>query len=176
MLIHLIGSPCSGKTSIIKELKKNNSNIRSWDILEDFYLPLKIVTDIGFDGDLYSIYSPSISVILEIEVNKAKQNKNIFILESSGWNKSINKFIKTSGEEFIPFILKVPSEQETRLRAIAQSKSAEQVLQIRNLFLQKLPILLDSLSNKYKDNDLIPKEPVSLDLAKERINQLFIKE
>jgi tRNA uridine 5-carbamoylmethylation protein Kti12 len=175
MIVHLIGSPCSGKSTLIKELKKEHDDISSWDILEDFYIPLEITKNGIFNTSLYYKHQLSIDTILKIAINKAAQKKHLFILESSGCNKLINRYIKISQQDVFPVILKIPSEQETRLRVIAQLKSVEPSLQIRDLFLQKLPYLLDSLSNKYKDNDLIPKEPINLDLAKERINQLFTK-
>ena len=116
LIIHLTGTVCSGKSTVIKEL--SNPIICSWDIA-DWYRENNIIIDNEF---IFDNYIAKRHLIWRDFKRFAIQNKNckIFILESSGSNKEINsqldKIRENKTADIVTIRMQPPSINEIKER------------------------------------------------------------
>lgn len=108
MIFHIFGGQCSGKTSVVEQLDKDQ--FAHWDILEDFYIPEGIIKDNKMDWDEWRAKEELVEDRIK-EFFEANKDKHI-IIESSGMNKRINRTIKSLGT-VIPVNMGVPSDKES---------------------------------------------------------------
>jgi hypothetical protein len=130
MIIHLVGTICSGKTWIINQFK-DNPKIKTWDILQDFYLPKKIIDENNvFNWELWKKEKEKNQIAKDCVsfIYNAVSNNKIALIESSD-NKDL-LFLTQSLNANI-FYLNNPSIEILKNR-IEQRKLNEQfVLQFQ---------------------------------------------
>lgn len=122
LIIHLTGTICSGKSTIINYLWKENINsdiISAWDIAE-WYEDNNIIINNEFIFDNYMLKRHKLWK--DFRRFAARNPKSmIYILESSGSNQEINKhFNQTTKENNINTLvikMKSPSIKEIKERA-----------------------------------------------------------
>lgn len=106
LIIHLTGTVCSGKTTIIHTLcseYKDSDIVSAWDIAE-WYRENNVIIDNEF---IFENYMAKRHKLWNDFRKFAAQNKNsmIYILESSGSNKEINHNINQIDKTKIDVIL-----------------------------------------------------------------------
>ena len=124
MIFHIFGGQCSGKTSVVNQLNKDE--FVHWDILEDFYIPEGIITNNKMDWDEWRAKEYLVEDRLK-EFFEANKDKHI-IVESSGLNKRINRTIKSLGT-IIPVNMGVPNNKQSVERAKSSGYNPIQVSQ-----------------------------------------------
>jgi hypothetical protein len=122
---------CSGKTTIIERARETYSDIKVWDIKNDFYLKREILKDDKVNWDLYNAFASYI----ESDIDKFFEENSQYpiIIESSGLNKSINLAIKKYS--LYPLYLKAPDEETIIKRADARDGSHDTAVRIRNVYI-----------------------------------------
>jgi hypothetical protein len=112
-LVHLCGSFCCGKSTLIESFKKRGQgNISSWDIKENFHVPHGITKDGKFDFDLYNTLKGTIEDEL-FEFLKSNADK-IKIIESSGFNTNLNLALFRLAPAIKEIYLEVPEDLDAR--------------------------------------------------------------
>jgi guanylate kinase len=132
-IFHIIGTVCSGKTTIVDKIKQAfPEDIFHWDILQ-FYLKNEIIIDGEMNWERFGQFVPVIGLELE---NFIATNKNsIIIIESSGFNKKINEALEKYEVRIVS--LKTPDEEElvrrAKLRGLSASKTIKFAMDHENL-------------------------------------------
>lgn len=128
--IHLVGTMCSGKTTIIDKIREEFPHIESWDIKNNFYIPEKIVTSNGFDWDRFKKKAD----LIENRINQfLEENADVPVIhESSGFNTRINMAIK--GKGFVAVCLVSPAIGELKHRAKERGDNVDRVLEFASVY------------------------------------------
>lgn len=161
MIYHIIGSMCSGKSTLIKNLGDKLS-LEVWDIKRSFYWPLKIIENEKFNFELYSKHKEAIPTIVELFIKSVSHKYDIFI-ESSGINSFVNKALQDF--EVIPILLTTPTEEEIIERTEDNRKRQEAIRFLNNLenTYIKLANVINS-AEKLKEYNL-PEFPINIEEA-----------
>lgn len=138
LLIHLIGASCAGKTYLIEEYL---DYIGYWDITQ-WYKERKIIWENKMNWDKYHLYN--CQMIPDLKGCIKKSNKDIFVIESSGLNRTLNNWLSMSYSDDLlcnlditEVVLQPPSDELLTDRA-CQRKDIEymDVVRLKELFEQ----------------------------------------
>lgn len=111
-IVHLAGTFCCGKTTLINKFKEKNPLVASWDIKEDFHIPRSILEGGKFNIDLYMKQVGDIED--ELFMFFKDNHETICIVESSGFNTYVNMALFKLTPAMKEIFLDVPNDLEDR--------------------------------------------------------------
>lgn len=133
IIIHMMGTSCSGKSRIIAQIAKD-PRVKSWDITQ-FYNDNKIITNNEMNWINYENHIWKLKNVFEKFI-KSSSNTPVIIIETIGWNEKINKVLSQM-PRVINIILATP-DLETLKKRLNQRKDIkeEDVMFLYNKFIK----------------------------------------